>query len=183
MYLPLSKALNYALEDLSNIQVDGLPEFRTHIAFVPCNKGVQSDRELSGSAFKPDIALVSVQGAGEPHEFDQPNTPKVSRLISEITGEIPSGSARWKTLLSVVEVKLKKGVSSWAPLGVFKQQDRKVGTVTRDVDQLLDEKLDDSPPTTGKVGSLLWEYILKRAAQRFHPRPWCPPSGPQVPRG
>ena len=182
MYPPLSKALNYALEDLSNIQVDGLPEFKTHIAFVPCNKGVQSDRKLSGSSFKPDIALVSVQDASEPHEFDQPNTPKVFRLISEITAGIPSSSARWKTLLSVVEVKRKKGVSSWAPLGVFGQQDGRVST-TRDVDQWLDEKLDDSPPATGKVGSLPWEYMLKRAAQRFRPRPWCPPSGPQVPRG
>lgn len=183
MYLPLSKALNYALEDLSNIRVDGLPEFKTHIAFVPCNKGLRSERKLSGSLFKPDIALVSVQDASKPHEFDQPNTPKVSRLISEITGEIPSGSARWKTLLSAVEVKRKKGVSGWAPLGVFGQQDKRVGTATRDVDQWLDEKLDDSPPTTGEIGSSLWEYMLKRAAQRFRPRPWCPPSGPQVPRG
>jgi len=52
---------------------------------------------------------------------------------------------------------------------VFDQQNRKIGTI-RDVGQWINEKLDDSSPTTGKIGSLLWEYMLNRAAQRFHLR-------------
>lgn len=90
--------------------MDGLPEFKTHIAFVPCSKGVKSDHnsnhDLSGSSFKPNTTPVSVQDTGwDSYESDQPDTLKFSQFISEITGESPSGSTNWKTILSAVEIK------------------------------------------------------------------------------
>ena len=35
MYVPFAEAMNHALELLSDIKVDGLTEFKTHVAFVP----------------------------------------------------------------------------------------------------------------------------------------------------
>jgi len=151
MYLPFAEALNYALEQLSGIQVDGLPEFKSHIAFVPCNKGVKSDRDLRGYLLKPDIALMSIRGACEFYELDQHDAPNVSQFISKIAGKPPSGSTNWKTILSAVEIKRKSDVSGWASFPeAFGQQDRQV-SVVQDADQQLDEILDDSQPTTRKI--------------------------------
>ena len=153
MYLPLATALNHALEELSRIQANGLPEFKSHIAFVPCDTGVQSSRELPGSSFKPDVALMSIQDARELHRLDRVDRPKVSRLIDEITEKPIPCSASWSTILSAVEVKRRSDMSGWASPKVFSQQDRKFGP-TRDVDQCLDRKLDDSEPITRKVNLL-----------------------------
>ena len=183
-YPPFSNVLNYALEDLSNIQVDGLPEFKAHIAFMPRRKGLKSDRNLSGPSFEPNTTFVSDQSTSSESsdESDRSDMIEFSQFIGEIAGESPSGSTNWKATLSAVEIIRKFDKSGWAPLGVFDQQDREIGAI-RDAGQWLDEKSDDSSPTTGKIRSLLWEYMLKRAAQRFHLRLWCPPSGLQVPRG
>ena len=150
MYLPLATALNHALEELSGVQANGLPEFKSHIAFVPCDTGVQSGRELPGSSFKPDVALMSIQDARELHRLDRVDGPKVSRLIDEIAEKRIPCSTSWSTILSAVEVKRKSDMSGWASLRAFGQQDRKVGTI-RDADQCLDRKLDDSGPTTRKI--------------------------------
>ncbi|KAF9647703.1 hypothetical protein BDM02DRAFT_3270005 [Thelephora ganbajun] len=147
MYLPFTEALNYALEHLSNIRVNGLPKFKTHIAFVPCNKGVTSGRSLQGSSFKPDIAVMSLQDAREFHGLNQLDTPKASQFIGEITGKSPPGFVSWKTVLSAVEVKRKKDASDWASLKVFNYQERQVN-VMRDADQRLDEEPDTPQPTT-----------------------------------
>ena len=151
-YPPFSKALNHALEDLSKIQVDGLPEFKTHTAFVPRRKGVKPDRNLSGSSFEPNTTSVSDQSTSSESsaESDQSDMIKFSQFISEISGESPSGSTNWKIILSAVEIRRKWDESDWAPLGVFDQQDSKVDAM-RDADQRLDEKLDDSPPTAGEL--------------------------------
>ena len=58
MYAPLADVLNFGLEQVSNIDVDGLPKFEKHIVFVPLDEGVDSDRDLGGSLFKPDLALM-----------------------------------------------------------------------------------------------------------------------------
>ena len=78
MYLPFAEALNHALEDLSKVQVNGLPGFKTHIAFVPCNKLVSSNRKLPGSRFKPDIVVMLLQDARELHGLETVDTPSVS---------------------------------------------------------------------------------------------------------
>jgi hypothetical protein len=159
MYLPFVEALNHALEQLSSIQVDGLPGFKNHIAFVPCNKGVSSRRNLPGSSFKPDIALMSIQGAREIYELDGLDASKASRFASEIAGKSPSGFTGWETILSAIEVKRKKDMSGWAFLEAFGQEDRQVGII-RDADQRLDETLDDSQPTTRKISVFSWVHML-----------------------
>ena len=153
MYLPLATALNHALEELSRIQASGLPEFESHIAFVPCDTGVQSGRELPESSFKPDVTLMSIQDARELHKLDRVDGLKVGRLIDEIAEKPISCSTSWSTVLSAVEVKRGSDMSGWASLREFGQRDGKVGPI-RDADQRLDEKLDDSEPTTRKVDLL-----------------------------
>ena len=107
MYLPLATALNHALDELSRIQANGLPEFKSHIAFVPCDTGVQSGRDLPGSSFKPGVALMSIQDARELHKLDRVDGPKVCRLIGEIAEKPIPCSTSWSTILSAVEVKRK----------------------------------------------------------------------------
>ena len=123
MYTPFAEALNHALEQLSGIQVDGLPAFKTHIAFVPCNKGVSADHNLPGSLFKSEIAPMSIQDTYKFYEFDQVDVPNISQLINEIGGKSPSGSISWKTILSAVKIKRKNAVSCWPSLGAFDEQD------------------------------------------------------------
>jgi len=159
MYLPFAEALNYALECVSNIRVDGLPEFQAHIAFVPCNKSVSSDRDLPGSSFKPDLAIMSLRDARELYKLEDLDAPKVSQFVGEIAGGPPSGFTSWKAILSAVEVK-RKDVSGWAPLEVFNYQNSQVNVV-RDVDQRLDEKPGGSQPITRKTNELSQEYMLK----------------------
>jgi len=154
MYFLFAEALNYAFEELSGIQLDGLPEFKSHISFVPCNKGVDSHCDSYGYSLKPDIALMSIRRACEPHEFDQLDVPNVSKFVSKIAGKSPSGTTNWNTILSAVEVVREMDVSGWASLPeVFDQQDRRVG-VLRDAGRRLDETLDDSQPTTRKISLL-----------------------------
>ena len=156
MYGPFTKALNYALGCLSAVEVDGLPGFKSHIAFVLCNKRVSSDRDLAGSSFKPDIALMSIQDARKLYGLDEVDTPDVSQFNDEIAKKTVSGSSDWKTILSAVEVKRKKKTSGWAKLKLFRRQDRKVNVI-RDVDQRLDEKRDDSQATTREIDLLSHE--------------------------
>ena len=58
MYVSLSDALNCGLQRLSEIEVDGLPKFETHVGFMPLDEGVASDRDSQGSMFKPDLTLI-----------------------------------------------------------------------------------------------------------------------------
>jgi hypothetical protein len=108
MYLPFTDAMNYALEQLSDIKVDGLPGFETHIAFVPCNKGVKSDNDVSRSAFKPDIAVMSFPDACKFHQLEKTDELMLFEFITKIAGKSPSGITNWKTVLSAVEVKRNK---------------------------------------------------------------------------
>ena len=145
MYLPLVGAMNYALELLSEIEVDGLPKFKNHIAFVPCDKGVRSDRAIGGSSFKPDIAIMSIQDAYNLYQLGGP--PELSGFTSQLSEKSPSGFT-WKAILSAIEVKRAKG----APKG----QDG----VMQDVNERLDVELDGSQPTTCKIDAISCGYML-----------------------
>jgi len=161
MYLPFAEALNNALQQLSDIQVDGLPKFMSHVAFVPFNKGVDSHRDLYGYSLKPDIALMSIRGACEFYELDQLHAPNVSQLVSKIAGKSPSGSTNWNSILSAIELERETDVSGWASLPeAFGQQDRQVSAL-QDADQQLDETSDDSRPTTRKIRLLSQDHMLK----------------------
>ena len=92
VYDPFTEALNYALGHLSDVEVDRLPEFKSHIAFVLCNKGVSSDHNLARSSFKPDIALVSIQDARKLYGLDEVNMPDISQFNNEIAKKTVSGS-------------------------------------------------------------------------------------------
>ena len=139
MYAPLSDALNYGLERLSEIDVDGLPKFETHIVFVPLDEGVASDRDLEGSMFKPDLALMSPAAACNFRKVEE------SLTLSESIGKtpektpskegpskaapskntppenppkvVPSSRPSWKDILSAVEV--KRDSTNWPVLGDF----------------------------------------------------------------
>ena len=84
MYAPLSSALNYGLEELSEVEVDGLPKFQNHIVFVPLDEGVTSDRDLEGLSFKPDVVLMSFTTACDFRKIKYTRTLKVSQFVSKI---------------------------------------------------------------------------------------------------
>ena len=170
MYQPFTEALNYALEDLSRIKVDGLPEFKAHIVFAVCDKGVSSSRNLSGSEFKPDIAVLSIKDACEFYGLGQlqANKSQVSQFISGAKDKSQSGTLRWNSILSAVEVKRRSKVS-WAPLGKSDPQGQV--RVIPDADKRLDEEPDDSP-TTCKKYVLSYGYSLMRVSQRYLQQLW-----------
>jgi hypothetical protein len=145
MYLPLVQAMNYALELLSKIEVDGLPKFKNHIAFVPCNKGVQSDSGIAGSSFKPDIAIMSIQDAYNLYQLS--GAPELSKFTSQLPAK-PLSDLTWKAILSAVEIKRVKGASKGP------------GNVLQDVDECPDEELHDSQPATGKIDAVSCGYTL-----------------------
>ena len=147
MYAPLSDALNLGLECLSEIEVDGLPEFQNHIVFVPLDERVTSDRDLEGSCFKPDLALMSFTTAcdfrkikdtrsltvsqfinkipkktrskmGPPKTPPSKNVPKNTPSKNKSTKTSPSYCIGWKEVLSAVEV--KRGLkTNWPTLCTF----------------------------------------------------------------
>ena len=146
MYAPFADAMNYALEHLSTIDVDGLPEFKAPIAFAPCDRNVLSNRDSPGTAFKPDLAIMNLEDARELHGLNGLDAPKVSEFVSKIPKGPPVGSLGWKTILSAVEMKRK-----WNP------RDCLLGALgSQDADQQLDEEPDTSLPTTGKIDVFPW---------------------------
>ena len=159
MYRPFAEALNYALKCVSNVQVDGLPEFKAHIVFVPCNKPIPSNRKVPGSLFKPDLVILSLQDARKFHQLGEANAPDVSQFIGEIEGRSLSGLT-WEAVLSAVEVK-RKGMSGWASLGVFGDQDGQF-SVMGGANLQLDEEPHDSQPATGKVDTSVYKHTLKQ---------------------
>ena len=147
MYAPLSAALNLGLEDLSKIDVGGLPKFQNHIVFVPLDEGVTSDRDLDGSLFKPDLALMSLTTAcdfrkikdtrslkvsqfidrvptktrskmGPPKTPPSKNIPKNTPPKSNIPKTSPSHRIGWKDILCAVEVKRGRK-KTWPTFGDF----------------------------------------------------------------
>ena len=84
MYAPLSGALNLGLEGLSKIEVDRLPKFQSHIVFVPVDEGVKSGRDLDGSQFKPDVALMLFTTACDFRNVEGTKDLKVSEFVDRI---------------------------------------------------------------------------------------------------
>ena len=153
MYKPLAEAFNYALEHLAAVEVEGLPKFKSHIAFAPCDKGVKSDRPEPGSSFKPDIVVVTLDDAREMHQIPKSQAPNLSQLVGEIKGKPPS-HPRWKSVLSAVEVKRADFAEwTWSGLGHFDAQEGQVGEITVSCDEsLLEEKLDVTQIIACKIG-------------------------------
>ena len=169
-YLPFSAAMNYAFECLSEIEVDGLPKFRNHIAFVPCQeRAIQSNRTTPGSLFKPDIAVMSIQDA---YEFYEPGRSdaqkrKPCELMNEIARKTPSGSASWSTVLSVVEIKRSNAI--WTTPEAGDDKGKQINP-TGNLNELLGEELDDSQQTTCKIRLSQQDFTLTPVAQRCHPQ-------------
>ena len=180
MYKPFSEATNYALERLSEIDVDGLPKLKTHIAFVPCNSEVQSERNESGSLFKPDIAVMSIDNAYKLYGLGEHDQPKLSALIAKVPDEPPPGTFTWKTVLSAVEIKRKKD-ARWQELKNFDHQENQV-SVVRDADKQLDEELDDSHPPTREITHLVRVYTLTIGVQQRLQCRWGHLSGLRAPQ-
>ena len=100
MYASLSDALNLGLECLSKIEVDGLPEFQNHIVFVPLDERVTSDRDLEGSLFKSDLALMSFTTACDFRKIKGTRSLTVSQFINKIPKKAHSKMGLPKTLNS-----------------------------------------------------------------------------------
>jgi len=156
MYAPLSNALNYGLERLSKINVEGLPKFEDHIVFVPSDKGVRSERDLLGSLFKPDIVLMRLVAACDFRNIKLTRGTSVSQFISRIPSGTISKAApsvqvaksgpsennppqiapiyriSWKDILSAVEVK-RDSRRKWPTLETF--TDEVTSITNKDADE------------------------------------------------
>jgi len=107
-YPSFADTLNHAFERLANVQVDGLPEFKAHIVFVPCNREISSDDD--DDDLDTSLNLMLLEDACKLHNLD---APKVSQFIDGIT-ESPFCLASFKTVLSLVEIERKKDREDWA---------------------------------------------------------------------
>ena len=146
MYLPFTEIMNYALEQLSDVEVDGLPEFKSHITFVPSDARVKSNRYSPGSFFGPDIVVMSIQDAYQFYQLDQTDEPTPSEFITKIKGQKPSGSIDWNILLSAVEIK-RGSREEWSKAGESSHQEGE-NIPGWDADLRLCERLVDSRITT-----------------------------------
>ena len=182
MYQPFTEALNYALEELSRINVDGLPKFKTHIVFAVCDKGVVSNRSLHGSRFKPDIAVLSIEDACEFYKLEQlqANEPQISQFVNGAKDKSQSGTLRWSSILSAVEVK-RKSKGSWALLKKSGLQEEQFSVIPG-ANNLLDEEPDDSQPTTRKTDVFSYGYSLTQVSQRYLQQPWYLLNDQQAPQ-
>jgi hypothetical protein len=171
MYKPFSEALNYALEKLSEINVDGLPEFEKHIVFVPLDEGVESDRDLEGSLFKPDIIIMSFDAACRFRNVRDTRTLTVSQFISKIPpkastkkGSKANSSSRvgWKDVLSAVEMK-RGPKEEWPLLGHFSENVPQIVSEGMDEQLLQPRNADPATPSdvsqsqTRKIHTLAYE--------------------------
>ena len=72
MYDPLIKALNCALDRLSKVNVDGLPEFKKErqVVFARSKtKCIETETYLQGS-YKPDIILIKWSKFKTEYEYE-----------------------------------------------------------------------------------------------------------------
>jgi hypothetical protein len=178
MYAPFSGAMNYALRRLSEVDVNGLPAFKDHIAFVPCSeRGIQSNRAEPGSSFKPDIAVMAIQDVYEFYEPGRRDGPELSELIGSIAEKAPSGQISWHTVLSAVEV--KRTNAKWAPF--FDQGGQ--NEPPKSVNVQPNQEQSCSRSTTRKIDLLLQDFVLTPVVQHFHRRLCSHPSDLPMLRG
>ena len=148
-YRPFADIMNHALEQLSEVEVEGLPEFKNHIAFTPCDTRVESDCSVLGSEFNPDVVVMSFQDACGFYGFDKTNPPILSQYITEIEGRVPPKATNWKTVLSAVELKWGLRTKAWPEVKRFTHQKKPVIPIpVRETGERFDEKLDYSRPAT-----------------------------------
>ena len=107
MCSPLIKAWNYALDELSNIKVPGLPDFEEdrQIVFVRSEaRYIATESCLQGSC-KPDIVLVRWKAYMATREKQE--APFTDSHLSDVCCEsgLDQPELDWRNLLSMVEVK------------------------------------------------------------------------------
>lgn len=111
MYSPLVKALNLALDRLSEIKVHGLPDFeeKHQIVFVHTNARNVATEDYFQRQFKPDIALLQWKTFKklEFEDIDGESPPFSETYSSDLCCK--SGTTQpkfnWRNLLSTLEVK------------------------------------------------------------------------------
>jgi len=107
MYNPLVGALNYALDQLSEFDVPGLPEFqeKRQIVFARSDaKSISSASYLNGS-YKPDIVLVKWNMFKKTHQrSDAAYSESYESDICFKSG-CDQPALKWHNILSTVEVK------------------------------------------------------------------------------
>jgi len=190
MYAPLSNALNYGLEHLSKIDVDGLPKIEDHIVFVPSDKGVRSDRDLGGSSFKPDIVLMKLGNACDFCGIKLTRGLNVSQFINKIpmgttSKTTPSVQVAkpgpsennppqispiyqicWKDILSAVEVK-RDSRRTWSTLETFTNEVTSITNKDADEESFTSRNQDrgTSPDIFGsqtrRISALVYEYTTE----------------------
>lgn len=160
MHLPFADAMNHALEQLSDVEVDGLPEFKSHIAFVPCDARVESIHCAPGASSKPNMVVMSAQDAYRLYGLNQTDAPVLSKFITKIKGQKPSGTINWNSVLSAVQVK-RGPREEFSNAGEPSHQGGREVPVL-DADQQLLVILDDFQPTTCKVNVFLRRHTLTR---------------------
>jgi len=174
MYAPLSDALNYGLECLSEIHVEGLPEFKDHIVFVPSDKDATSDRDLEGSLFEPEVVLMRFTTACDLLKIKVTRSLSVSWFVSKIPRTTPERHPQadptyrigWKDILSPVEVK-QYSSRKWPILEIFvngaasitkKDADEELAT-PRNLDPETSSCISES--RTRKIPTLVYGHVTE----------------------
>jgi len=185
MYAPLSNALNYGLERLSKIDVEGLPKFEDHIVFVPSEKGMRSDCDPEGPLFEPDVVLMKLATACDFRKIKLTRGLSVSqfvgkiskRTVSKVTPSVQVAKngppqiasihrTGWEDILSGVEVK-RNSKRKWPILETFTNE---VTSITnKDADEELftsrnpdrGTSSDISESQTRKVPALVYDYTTE----------------------
>ena len=160
MYEPLSNALNYGLECLWEIKVDGLPARSDRIVFVPWDEDMPSDRTIKGSLFKPDVILMSFTTACDFRGITDKDGLTISQFVHKIPEKGPKNAPSktrhsknvphkknspktalpnrvgWKDVLSAVEVKKRGRKAGWPAIVNFTDEVPDI-----DDEERLDEEL------------------------------------------
>ena len=166
MYLPFAETMNYALEQLSDVKVEGLPEFKSHIAFVPCDAREESDCGIPGSEVKPDLVIMQIQDAYGFYGLNQAEAPTLSQYVAKIKGRLPPDPTDWKTVLSAVEL-VRGPPKPWPRMRKkFTYQRRSLIPAQR-ASKRLNEKLDHPRSATRKMNVFLSGHTLTRVHSVF----------------
>jgi len=172
-----SDVLNYGLECLSEIEVDGLPKFRDHIVFVPFG--------VEGSSFGPDVVLMSLATVCNFHGITDREGLRVSQFVDKITKKappkaVPSKNAPpcrigWEDTYSVVEVKRGQGQEgTWPVIGNF--TDEAPRFTNEDLGERLLRSPGPDPETSSEVSTSqsqtrkVYALVDKQAAEELYSR-------------
>jgi len=106
MYDPLIKAFNCALDRLSRVDVDGLPEFKKERQIVFARSDTEcigTEAYLQGS-YEPDIILIKWSKFKTEYEYEDRSYLEsyISDICCKPSRDVPPLS--WRNILSTVEV-------------------------------------------------------------------------------